>query len=389
MTIRGGRVALGPQESVFMDLNIRRGRVHTSMSKTQVRGALDLSGCLILPGLINAHDHLEFNLFHRLGSRTYDNATIWAEDIYHPMEAPIRQQLEVPKAIRLLWGGIKNLLNGVTAVSHHNPYNGAVFNHDFPVRVIKRFGWAHSLRFCSDLDERFSRTPLGAPFIIHAAEGTDDLARTEISELYQRNLLGPSTVLVHAVAADASDIPLIKDSGASIVWCPSSNCFTLGRTLAPEILDSGIAVALGSDSSLTAEGDFFDELRFASTYTTVTRLYRMVTTEAARILGLSEGTGIIRDDGIADLVVVADQGQTPAEAIVSCKPELVMIGGRIKLISVNMASRLNYRALAGFEELHIERRGRYFVKAPITALKEQTVRYLGDHFRLAGKQVLM
>src|SRR5207249_3380361 len=111
-----------------------------------------------LPGLINAHDHLEFNLFPRLGRGPYPNASAWAADIYHPGESPIKDHLLLPKKIRLLWGGIKNLLSGVTTVVHHNPYEGSIFSNGFPVRVAPRFGWAHSLDFSPDLVESFRRT---------------------------------------------------------------------------------------------------------------------------------------------------------------------------------------------------------------------------------------
>jgi cytosine/adenosine deaminase-related metal-dependent hydrolase len=92
---------------------------------------LDLDGHVVLPGLINSHDHLEFNLFPRLGRGVYPNATEWARDIYHPERSPIREQLQVPKPVRLAWGGLKNLLSGVTTVCHHNPYERKIFGAGF------------------------------------------------------------------------------------------------------------------------------------------------------------------------------------------------------------------------------------------------------------------
>ncbi len=60
------------------------------MKRTIEGVELDLDGLQILPGLINAHDHLEFALFPRLGRRIYSNATEWARDIYRPEESPVR-----------------------------------------------------------------------------------------------------------------------------------------------------------------------------------------------------------------------------------------------------------------------------------------------------------
>ena len=92
--------------------------------------ALDLDGLCVMPGLVNAHDHLEFALFPRLGRGPYPNAAAWARDVYHPDRSPVREHLAVPKELRLLWGGLRNLLAGVTTVWHHNPYHPA-FDQDF------------------------------------------------------------------------------------------------------------------------------------------------------------------------------------------------------------------------------------------------------------------
>ena len=385
MTLSGARLAISASESVQANITIT-GR-YIRFGESSCHRAFDMRGFLILPGLINAHDHLEFNLFPRLGRGHYKNAAEWATDIYHPEKAPLNQHLQIAKPIRLMWGGLKNLLSGVSSVAHHNPYNAAVFEHGFPVRVVKRFGWAHSLKFCSNVGERSRQTPHDAPFIIHAGEGSDADARREIYRLDEKGALGQSTVIVHGVALEREEICLLKARGSSIVWCPSSNQFILGTTLSRDVLQAGIPVALGSDSALTADGDFLDELAAARCHTDVCRLYEMVTEKAAQILRLNSGEGSIRDGGIADLVIVRDEGQSPAEALLFLKPELVMVNGQIKLLSFKMAARLNLRNMTRFEAIEVEGRGRSLVDFPVKTAKEQAIKYLGDELRLAGKKV--
>src|SRR5215471_3760008 len=233
MILKGARVALGATETARLDLTIDDSRVHFG-ARENCAPVINLEGLLILPGLINAHDHLEFNLFPRLGNGPYPNASRWAADIYRPNESPIREQLRIPKPLRLIWGGIKNLISGVTSVLHHNPYDPS-FDLDFPVRVIRRFGWSHSLAISRDLAGDWAHTPSGAPFVIHACEGTDGQAAAEIFGLDAAGVLGPETVVVHGVALDDAGLDLVKKRGTSLIWCPSSNQFTLGRTVSRSV----------------------------------------------------------------------------------------------------------------------------------------------------------
>ena len=182
MLIVNARVAQSARESVQRAIEIRRSRM-LFRNIAPAGPALDLTGHLLLPGLINAHDHLEFNLFPHLGKRRYTNVREWAADIHKVDDSPVREHLRVPLPTRLFWGGMKNLLAGVTTVSHHNPYQPRIFDSGFPVRVVRRFGWAHSLAFSDDVPARFTSTPGKQPFIIHAGEGTDAEAGEEIHKL--------------------------------------------------------------------------------------------------------------------------------------------------------------------------------------------------------------
>lgn len=309
---------------------------------------LDLHGLHIFPGHVNAHDHLEFALFPRLGYGPYPNATAWSRDIYHPERSPLAEHLEVPKRARLLWGGLRNLLAGVTTVCHHNPYE-SIFDDHFPVRVVKNYGWAHSLEFEEDVRGRFDATPSDAPFLIHAAEGTDAAASREVFELDRLGCLAANTVLIHAVALDDAAWQLVRARGASVITCPRSNLFTLGRTAR---VPDDIPVALGTDSSLTTQGDFLDELCGTPRH------------QPGEVLRLAPTPDFIAAAG-------------PLHP-----PELVVIDGRIQLV----VPRLLPEALrAEFFPLHVETREPVLVRWNIPELIASTPL---PEVRLAGRLVM-
>lgn len=385
MILRGARVALSAREAAELDVGIEGGRLR--LCPRGISGPeLDLGGFLILPGLINAHDHLEFNLFPRLGSGPYSNATAWARDIYRPDKPPVCEHLKLAKPMRLIWGGIKNLVSGVTSVLHHNPYD-PIFESGFPVRVVRHFGWSHSLEFSRDIGGDWARTPAGAPYLIHACEGTDACTAGEIYRLDAAGALGPATVLVHGVALDQAGLDLVSKRGSSLVWCPSSNHFTLGRSLSREALDSGVPVAMGTDSALTGAGDLIDEIEVARRDVTSERLYGMLTDVAARVLRLQGGEGTITDGGVADLLILRDHGGEPATALFGMRPEAVLVGGRLKLISLPLANRLLPAMTQNLRPLRIEGRGQWLIDFDVPMLLEASNGVLGENFRLAGKAV--
>ena len=393
--LTGARVALGPSRAVPAILEICGGRIHAivqgeARDDPASRGLreVDLDGYLILPGLINAHDHLEFNLFPRLGRGPYPNSVAWARDIYRPLRSPVREQLAVPKAVRLWWGGLKNLLSGVTTVCHHNPYD-PVFDAGFPVGVVRRYGWAHSLTFGTGLHGAFRAARADAPFIVHLAEGTDEASGEEIFALDRMGVLDRRTVLVHGVALTAAGHALRQRRGAALVWCPTSNLFTLGTTLDARSIPAWEKIALGSDSALTAQGTLLDEIRFARAELPPDRVYRMVTESAADILRLRDGEGRLRPGAVADLVAVPWSGETPAAAVARMDTStvaMVVRSGILQLASPGVAACWPSSALENFEWISMEGTRRR-VRAPVRELLRETERCLGREVRLAGRRV--
>ena len=395
----GGRVATGAETALRADVEIFNGNIESikvrpeqgaPVQRTSQSAAVDLNGFLILPGLINAHDHLEFNLFPRLGRGPYVNYKQWAADIYNPNESPLREQLAIPKALRLWWGGLKNLLAGVTTVCHHNPYVAGVFENAFPVRVVKRFRWAHSLGFENSFEPPAAAWE-DAPYIIHAAEGRDAQSAEEVFILDSLGLLNSRTVVVHGVAAGPSGLSLLEKRGAALIWCPSSNIFTLGKTLGHDAVNNFHRLALGSDSALTAHGDLLDEIRFARRQSGISpeRLYSMVSDTASQVLRLRNGEGSIRSGARADLIALKDTGKSPAETLVEAdfgEVELSIQEGEPNLFSEEMRSHWPERFKAGVEPITVAGVRRW-VCAPVTRMLAETRIHLGNRIRLAGREV--
>jgi len=398
-TVLGAKLALGPHEVVGADISIsdqRMARIATGSHAPETatpssKHTLDLQGFLILPGLVNTHDHLEFALFPRLGKGGYQNFVEWADDIHHPDSSPVREHRAVPKSTRLRWGAIRNLLCGVTTVCHHNPYDEKVFSDNFPVRVVRDFSWAHSLPIDPDVAAKKKRATPDQPFILHLAEGVDSKSATELSRLAAAKALDTDTVVVHGLALDQPDFQALNAAGAALIWCPTSNVFLFGRTHSRDTIANLASVALGSDSPLTAQGDLLDEARYAASTIGLTpeEIYPLITTQAAAILRLKQGEGTLRIDSLADFIAVRDNGQSPANRLAALTyrdVELVVIGGRVQLTSPSLANRIPRSAKLGLHPLDIEGEIRW-IRAPLRRLFAEVRKHLPGKVKLGGRTV--
>lgn len=290
----------------------------------------------VRPGLINPHEHLHRNHYGRLGSPPYPNAYAWGRDIHAGHAAEIAAGRALPRREALLRGAWKNLFAGVTTVVHHDAWE-ADFERDFPLHVA-RVRTIHSLGFEPEIARAAAADRSDRPLSVHLAEGTDALSANEVHELDDLGLLDERLIAVHAVGPDAEGIARLRESGAAVCWCPTSNFFLLGRTAPAELLAPGIDVLVGSDSLLTADGDLLDELRAARALGLVddARLLDAVGATAARRLG-------IPPPSLAP--------GAPADLAVFRRPVLQASAHDVALVMVDGAVRLADPALPGLDAL--------------------------------------
>ncbi len=259
--IRGAHIRNGKQE-VAQELFTDGERFSAERHPNAL--TVDLEGSTLYPGLVNAHDHLELNHYPRSKFReTYDNARQWGEDMNARLnEEPYRSLRAYPLEDRCFIGGLKNLLCGATTVIHHNPPHKCLFRPDFPVRVYKNYGWAHSLRFSTEQEIRdsFQRTPPDGLWFIHLAEGTDSVAASEYQRLKALGCISPKTVLIHGVGLTQEDIGDAAPRVRALAICPTTNRYLLNAVANIKAwVDAGGKYAIGSDSRLTSAGDLTHE----------------------------------------------------------------------------------------------------------------------------------
>jgi ubiquinone/menaquinone biosynthesis C-methylase UbiE/cytosine/adenosine deaminase-related metal-dependent hydrolase len=399
LRLHGARVARGPDAASLASVSVAGNSIHLIQSGSSTNNkaglvsesALDLSGFFLLPGLINAHDHLEFGLFPNIGTGPYQNATEWARDIQENHAELIERHRKVPRSVRLWWGGIRNLLCGVTTVCHHNPLSPDLVHPGFPVRVVSDFGWAHSLSLEPQLASKFAKSPSGAPFILHAAEGVDRESLKEIFELDRIHALDERTVLVHGLACTPVAVALINQRLAAVILCPTSNKFLFHQFPSFSLIHSLNKVMLGSDSPLTAAGDLLDEIRFAHTQIGLhaNSVYGMVTNQPADILRLRRGEGRLRPGSVADMLVVRDCGLSPAETLAQLtvdQIELVISAGRVQLAGPALFERLPAALTNGLQLFEVDGLQRW-VRAPIEQLITDAQEILGSDLCVGGKRV--
>lgn len=298
---------------------------------------IDGQGGLLIPGLINAHDHLELNTFKRLKYRQrYTHSRPWIEDIEARFDTDpdLTEPRRQPLADRLLVGALKNLLSGVTTVCHHNPLYRPL-RRDYPVRVVKNYGFCHSLFRGEDVGTSYRRTKTGDPWIIHLAEGADAEAEAEFEHLAQLGGLQSNTVLVHGVGLTRPQRQSLIDRGGGLIWCPGSNHFLFGQTACVQALAEAGKLALGSDSRLSGEFDLLAELQVAHQTGQLSpqALFRAVTVDAARLLRLRQGgQGQMVVGGVADLVLLPPLTSPDPFArlldLARAQVQLVLLGGR-------------------------------------------------------------
>jgi cytosine/adenosine deaminase-related metal-dependent hydrolase len=302
---------------------------------------INFTDAIAIPGLINSHDHLDFNCFSVLGNRKYDHYTDWGKHIHGFHKENIRAVLRIPKKLRSAWGMYKNLLAGITTVVNH----GSRLEIDNPlIDIFQDTQNLHSVEY-----EKSWKWKLNNPIhlrqdcVIHAGEGTNKKSADEIDQLIKYNLLQRNLIGVHGVSMNPEQAKHFK----ALIWCPESNQILLDHHARIDELKNNTTVVFGTDSTLTGSWNIWKHLRLARTLKQVTddELLGMVTSAPAALWNLNKGKLEPKKD--ADIVVLKMKNKSSGiSEVFNANPEdilLVVHKGQIRLFDKSLLSQ--FRAL--------------------------------------------
>jgi cytosine/adenosine deaminase-related metal-dependent hydrolase len=330
-------------------------------------------GCVIVPGFVNAHSHIEYAVYAGFGDGL--PFVPWIG-----MHMRRKSSLAPDDTVAIATVGAHECLrSGITTIGDCS-FSGAavtaaaatgiraivyleVFGrdatalepfHEMRTRIEHlltdrvRAGISPHAPYTCTIEVYRACAALGIPQATHLAEsaaerdwlvdGTGDWSSladvlmpspgaTGIRLLATEGLLNSSLMAVHCVHADSEEIELLAAAGVGVAHCPRSNGY-LGCGVAPvaELLAAGVPVAIATDSpASTPSLDLFDEIRTAIVGArararrpdalSAAQALELATLGGARVLGMADQVGSLVAGKQADLAVIslADSPFDPVE----------------------------------------------------------------------------
>ena len=308
----GGRVLTPTMDVERGDVLVDRasGTIEAVGSVPAADDTLDVSGCLVMPGLVNAHTHVSMSLLR--GYADDKPLDAWLREDIWPVEAEL-DPADVAAGARL--AAAEMIRSGTTAFADMYFMMEAVAGVVEDVGLRARLGhgcitvgkddaaaradFETGLEFAESYEggaegristmlTPHSLTTVGESFYqeyvprarerdipvhIHANETraevdpiVEDRGERPLEYADDLGVLAPDSFLAHCVHVDEAEIELLADRDTAVIHCPASN-MKLASGMAPvqDMLDAGLTVGLGTDGPASNNDlDMFDELRDAA-----------------------------------------------------------------------------------------------------------------------------
>lgn len=197
-----------------------------------------------------------------------------------------------------------------------------------------------------------------------AAGGAAVWSGATVGEMARRGLLSNRLSVAHGLWLTADETDLLARHGVTLVHNPASNLMLgSGRLVLPRLLQRGVPVALGTDSSNTGgPHSLFEVMRLAlmlsrpdtpdpRAWPTANQIFAMATSGGARALGLGQAFGRLERGQRADMVLLTTRTAALAGAPITL-PHLVQHASAdaVKAVMINGEWVLREGRILAFDE---------------------------------------
>jgi len=343
-TLANGVIVNPGKKTRTGDLGVKGDRIGSPGGIVKI----DLKGkSCVYPSLINTHDHLQGNYRPAVGPKEgcfYLTWLPWDNDLKASETFKERSNLSRENLYAL--SGYKCLFSGVTTVNDHFPQKlNRLILPTLPVRAFLEYGIAHEcssydLKWGDGIEVEHDRAVKNKwPFITHLAEGFDEESMNGIKTLEEMKILDGSCLLIHCVGFSDEDIKKTAAAGASVSWCGRSNMFMYNVTAkVRRMIQAGVNVTIGTDSSATGSANLLDEIKFdRKLYRNMygedigaEKLFEMVTVNSAKAFWMQDRIGTLDNGKLADILVLRAKNDDPHENLVEASMqdiELLVLEG--------------------------------------------------------------
>lgn len=356
--LTGGSILCGGAKRVVrVDVLIEGGRISGIGNFEAELVRHDISGCLLFPGFINSHAHPGETIFRNfVSSRSLEEYIEQTESINRllgSLQESVRAASVDMTLLESIRAGTTTICAGRCAESCDTAgirsFSGymlmksqklARFLTDFrkhfedylrtmkTARLVNPLIFLHSLKFCDrkilELCKKLVRE-YNIPFTAHVSETENEekqiqreFGESSVKVLDRYGLIGSRSLLVHCCYVSDDDIPVIKERGATVVLCPTSN-LQLGNKppSLKKFLDADINITIATDGLVTnPSASLIDECLVAARVWPELRnldLLDFITINPARSLMLN--AGVLETGALADMLVFRLNNPKSTEAV--------------------------------------------------------------------------
>lgn len=216
---------------------------------------------------------------------------------------------------------------GGFGLSPHAPYTSSNKLYRDVKYCAEKYGMPVTTHLAETLEElEMFRDGYGPLFDFLKSVGRnmkDCKTKSPVAILFEENLLPTGSILVHMNALDKADWDILRRDASrfAVVHCPKTHAyFQREKFHFNQLRQCDVSVCLGTDSLASNDSlNLFEEMRlFLCSHEGVTEqeVLDMVTLHPAKAIGLSGRLGMIATDALADLIAIPYSGGV-AEAIVA------------------------------------------------------------------------